>query len=195
VTDDTPAAISLNEVGDVVLRNERQLRALADRNRLRVFEWLQRHGPASAGRTAEQLGLSADDVEGGLQTLHAAGLVEPADAEEWRAHGRGMLLQPPDDDSEAQAAARALGNVMLRAVADLPGRWLAETEPRLDLTWAQTASLFNAGVVLTPAELQGVEEELERLLVPYLNRRPEDLPATGRRVRILSFFLPDAEGD
>ncbi|GAB3427612.1 winged helix-turn-helix domain-containing protein [Flindersiella endophytica] len=193
MNDDDRAGLTLNEVGDVVLRDARQLRALADSDRLRVFEWLQRHGPVSAARIAEQLSLPADEAEGALRTLQAAGLVEPTEAEEWRAHGRGMLLQPADDDTEALAAARELGIVMLRAAADLPGRWLATTEPTLDLTWAQAASLFNAGVVLTPGELEEVQEDLERLLVPYLNRRPEDLPAAGRRVRILSFFLPEAD--
>jgi hypothetical protein len=121
--------------------------------------------------------------------------VEQADGGAWLAHGRGLFLQLPvdDADADAEAAARELSNVMLLAAADLPGRWVAEVEPKLDLEWARAAGLFNAGVVLTPAELQAVQEDLERLLEPYLNRRLDDLPAAGRRVRILSYFLPDAD--
>lgn len=176
-----------------MLRSERQLRALADRDRLRIFEWLQRHGPTSLDRAAERLGLPADTIEAGLSRLHAAGLVEPDD-EGWRAPGRGLFIQVPDDDPDTGSAARELSNVMLLAAAEQPGRWVGEVEPTLNLEWAQAAGLINAGVTLTPAELQAMHEDLERLLEPYLNRRPEDVPAAGRRVRILSFFLPDAAG-
>jgi hypothetical protein len=81
-----PPRPQVNEVGDVVLDNARQLRALADRVALAAFTWLQRHGPATAGQVAT---------------------------------------------------------------------------------------------------------ELERVLMPYLNRAADDVPADARRVRVLAYFLPE----
>ena len=81
---------------------------------------------------------------------------------------------------------------MLLAVEHLPREWVATTEPLLDDAWAGSAGLFNAGVTLTAAELDDVQVELERVLMPYLNRAADDVPAEARRVRVLAYFLPEA---
>jgi DNA-binding transcriptional ArsR family regulator len=189
-----PPVARLNEVGDVVLEDVRQLRALADRDRLAVFNWLQRAGPQIAEDVAVGLGLRRAVVENGLRVLAEAGLVDERDAL-WRAVGRGLFVQPRADDAEAQRAARALGVLMLGAAADLPGRWLNDVEPGLDAQWAAAAGLFNAGVVLTPDEVEHVQAELERTLMPYLNRGEADRPPNARRVRLIAYFLPDAGGE
>jgi hypothetical protein len=80
---------------------------------------------------------------------------------------------------------------MLLAVEHLPRQWVEEMEPQLDDTWAGAAGLFNAGVALTSAELNRVQEDLEVLLMPYLNRSEADRPEDARRVRVLAYFLPD----
>jgi DNA-binding transcriptional ArsR family regulator len=139
-----PPEARLNEVGDVVLEDVRQLLALADRDRLATFEWLQRNGPRIAEDVAVGLGLRRATVEEALRVLAEAGLVVERDAL-WRAVGRGQLVQPRPDDLEAQRAARAVGVVMLRAAADVPRRWLDQVEPGLDSEWAASAGLFNAG--------------------------------------------------
>ena len=172
-----------------MLEDARQLRALADPERLATFDWLQRHGPATTADVAAELDLDGATVADALAQLGEAGLVEESDGQ-WRAAGRGLFLQLPDDDPEAVAAARALSNVMLLAVEHLPRQWVAEVEPDLETEWARAAGLFNAGVVLTPEELTHVQEELERMLEPYLNRRPEDAPTDARKVRFLGYFLP-----
>jgi hypothetical protein len=38
---------------------------------------------------------------------------------------------------------------------------------------------------------RGIQEELERVLEPYLNRAAGEVPADASPVRILSYFLPD----
>ena len=68
------------------------------------------------------------------------------------------------------------------AVAGLPRQWVEEVEPQLDDAWAGAAGLFNAGVALTSDELNRVQEELEELLLPYLNRSEADRPEAARRV-------------
>ena len=97
------------------------------------------------------------------------------------------------DHPEAARAARQLSGVMLLGVAHLPRRWVDEVEPRLDDAWAGAAGLFNAGVALTSDELNGVQEQLEEVLLPYLNRAEADRPAAARQVRVLAYVLPDAE--
>src|SRR5690242_10135874 len=164
-----PPLARINEVGDVVLEDVRQLRALADSDRLAAFDWLQKHGPATVAAVSTALHVPAETTSESLDMLADAGLVE-ARAGAWSAAGRGLFLQPAGTDAETHAASRALGVVMLRAVAGLPQRWLDDTEPRLDPVWAAAAGLFNAGVVLTPPEVEAIQQELERILEPYLNR-------------------------
>jgi DNA-binding transcriptional ArsR family regulator len=188
---DRPVA-RLNDVGDVVLEEARQLRALADPGRLAVFDWLQKHGPSAGADVAAGLGLDGASVTEALTELDAAGLVT-GHAGRWEAAGRGLFLQLPEDDAEALAAARQLSNLMLLAVEDLPREWVAEVEPGLEPAWARAAGFFNAGVVLSTGELTHVQEELERVLEPFLNRRREDAPSDARKVRVLGYFLPGAQ--
>ncbi len=112
--------VRVNDVGDVVLEDVRQLRALADQDRLAVFTRLQRHGPADVAGLATELDRDRDVVAAALEQLAEAGLAEAPDGQ-WRAPGRGLFLQLPDGDPEAARAARQLSGVMLLAVADLPG--------------------------------------------------------------------------
>jgi DNA-binding transcriptional ArsR family regulator len=179
----------LNEVGDVVLEDVRQLRALADPHRLATFDWLQKHGSRTVEDLSAALRLPVEEAQASVDVLASAGLVEERNGS-WVAAGRGVFLPAALEDAEASAAARALGVVMLRAVAGVPQRWLDEVEPALDPVWAGAAGLFNAGVVLTPGELERVQQELERVLEPYLKRAEADRPDGAGTVRILAWFLP-----
>ena len=157
---------------------------------LAAFTWLQRNGPATIERLAPKLSETEDAVAARLDNLRSAGLADQ-DGDDWRAPGRGLFLQLPEDDPEAAAAAAAkLSTVMLLAVEHLPREWVETTEPGLDDTWAGASGLFNAGVTLTAAELDQVQVELERVLEPYLNRPADDVPTDARRVRVLAYFLP-----
>ncbi len=184
-----PNQVRVNDVGDVVLEDARQLRALADQDRLAVFTRLQRHGPDDVAGLVTGLGRDPEVVTAALDQLAGAALVEAQDGT-WRAPGRGLFLQLPEGDPDAARAARELSSVMLLAVEHLPREWVEEVEPGLDDAWAGAAGLFNAGVALTSDELNRVQEELEVLLLPYLNRSEADLPRDARRVRLLAYFLP-----
>jgi predicted transcriptional regulator len=186
-------AIRLNAVGDVILDDVRQLEALADPERLAAFERLQRHGPATADELGGVLGRDPASVTASLAALESAGLVHQV-SEGWQAAGRGLFLQLPENDPAAEAAARSLGNVMLLAAADVPARWVADVEPHLDAEWAGAAGLFGANPMVTAPELAGIQEALEDLLEPYLNRNSSEAPAGARKVRLQAFFLPAGEG-
>jgi DNA-binding transcriptional ArsR family regulator len=179
----------LNQVGDLVLTEPGQLRALADPLRLRLFDLVSRRGPLTAAALVEGTGAEAGLVEDSLQELASNGLVDPVGDGRWTTVARGIYFEIPDEP-EAQQAARELSNVMLAEYSSLPEAWAREEEPRLGLQWARAAGMFNARVDLTPDELREIQARLERLLEPFANRTNDQKPAGAATVRILSFFLP-----
>jgi hypothetical protein len=81
---------------------------------------------------------------------------------------------------------------MMLNFVDLPRRWVADDEPRLNLDWARASGLFNARLTVTPDELRNLQEGLERLVEPLITREADDVPDDAGRVRILAYFLPEA---
>lgn len=175
----------VNAVGDLVLTDPEAMRALADPVRLSLLDRLRREGPAAAA----ELTASEDH----LRELERFGFVSQGEDGRWEAVAKGLVFEIPEDP-EAQAAARQLANVMLLNYVEEPRRWVADDEPRLALDWVRAAGMLNARVALTPDELRGLQEELERLLEPFLTRDQADLPPEARRVRVLGYFLPEANG-
>lgn len=174
----------VNSVGDLVLTDPQALRALADPVRLALLDRLRREGPATAAE------LGGADTKVHLEELEQFGLVTRR-AGRWEAVAKGFVFEIPDD-SEGQAAARKLSSVMMLNYVDLPRRWVADEEPRLQLDWARAAGLFNARLTVTPDELRDLQEGLERLVEPLITREADDVPGDAGRVRILAYFLPEA---
>jgi hypothetical protein len=179
----------VNSVGDLVLTAAPELLAVADPLALALTDRLRRGGPAPTARLSIELEAAEGEVEARLDELEAVGIVV-RDEGAWRALGKGFVFEIPDDP-DGQAAARRLANVMYLQYVDLPRRWVADDEPRLELDWARAAGLFNAGVALTPDELRSVQESLEDLLAPYLTREADAVPVDARRVRVLAYFMPE----
>lgn len=180
----------VNAVGDLVLTEASEFRALADPLALGLTDRLRAASPATTAELASWTGASDAEADARLAELERVGVVT-RDTDGWRSIANGVVFEIPDDP-DAQAAARALTGAMLLQYVDLPRRWVADTEPLLELDWARAAGMFNAGVALTPGELQAVQEELEKVLAPYLTRRAEDAPGGARRVRLLAYFMPEA---
>jgi DNA-binding transcriptional ArsR family regulator len=184
----------LNAVGDLILTEPRELRALADPLRLTLFDLARRHGPVTTTELARLTEQDRASVEGHLRELESVGVVEQAVADggdaAWTTSVKGISFEIPDE-RRAQQAARDLSNTMLAKYADLPTTWVREEEPKLELEWARAAGLFNARVDLTADELRGIQVDLERLLEPFTARPAEDVPAGAAAVRILAYFLPE----
>ncbi len=180
----------LNAVGDVVLTEERELRALADPVRLDLFDLVRRDGPLTVEDACGRLGLDADTASGHLRQLAEAGLIDEDAGGRWSTEARGIYFEIPDEP-RAQRAARELSNTMVAKYASLPVDWAGEVEPLLDVTWARAAGLFNARVELAPDELRQLQEGLERLLEPFTTRAPADRPDDASPVRVMAFFLPE----
>lgn len=188
----------LNAAGDLVLTDPRELRALADPLRLTLFDLVRRHSPATSAELARRTEQDRASVEEHLRELESVGLVERVAADgsdvPWTTSVKGIFFEIPFEP-EGQQAARELSNVMLAKYADLPTAWVREEEPKLELEWARAAGLFNARVDLTAEELRGIQADVERLLEPFTTRSFEDVPAGAAAVRILAYFLPEAERD
>jgi DNA-binding transcriptional ArsR family regulator len=183
----------INAVGDLVLTDPEAMRALAHPIRLALLDRLQREGPATAGELAAELEVPARPIREHLQELEAFGLVKRTDEDDsWSAVTKGLVFEIPDDP-EGQGVARQLSNMMLLRSGDLPAQWAAEHEPRLGPEWVRAAGVINSRVTLTPDELRGLQEELERLLEPFITRDADDTPFGATRVRILGYFLPEAD--
>jgi DNA-binding transcriptional ArsR family regulator len=180
----------LNAVGDLVLTEVDELRALADPTRLDLFDLVRRDGPLAAEDACRRLGLSAATAASHLRTLADAGLIDRDAAGRWSTEARGIYFEIPDEP-DAQRAARDLSNTMLVKYESLPSEWVRGVEPLLELTWARAAGLFNARTELSPGELRRLQEDLERLFEPFLTRPADDRPPDAAPVRITAYFLPE----
>jgi DNA-binding transcriptional ArsR family regulator len=180
----------LNGVGDLVVTEVDELRALADPVRLDLFDLVQREGPLSVEEACARLSLPADTASSQLRQLADAGLIDQDATGRWSTEARGIYFEIPDEP-EAQRAARDLSNTMLTKYASGPSDWARQVEPLLDVTWARAAGLFNTRVELAPDELRRLQEDLERLLEPLTNRAANDRPADASPVRITAYFMPE----
>ena len=180
----------LNAVGDLVVTEVEELRALADPVRLDLFDLVRRHGPIATEDVCARLELTRDTTLSQLQQLAEAGVIEQDGLGRWTTDAKGIYFEIPDEP-EAQRAARELSNTMLVKYAVSPSEWVDRVEPLLDVTWARATGLFNARVELAPDELRRLQEDLERLLEPFTNRAAADRPAGTAPVRITAYFLPE----
>src|SRR3954471_7677323 len=183
-----------NAVGDVVLEDPGAMRALANPARLALHAALRRRGRATVGELAALLDADPRATGAHLQTLEDVGLVEPsgpADDAAWAAVGKGIVFEIPED-AEGQSAARELSNAMLLQYADLPRQWVTDDEPQLPQAWARVAGSLNVRLLVSPDELQQLQEALEKLLERYVTREPDVAPPSASHVRLLSYFMPEA---
>jgi DNA-binding transcriptional ArsR family regulator len=180
----------LNAVGDLVLTEVDELLALADPVRLDLFDLVRRDGPLAVEDACTRLGLSPEAAASHLHKLGDAGLIDQDASGRWSTEARGIYFEIPDEP-EAQRAARQLSNTMLVKCSALPSEWVRGTEPLLDVTWARAGGLFNARTEVTADELRRLQDDVERLLEPFVNRPEGDRPPDAAPVRITAFFLPE----
>lgn len=187
----------INALGDIEVTDAETMRALAHPVRLALLERLQRHGPATAVQLSNDVGTTPPAAGRHLHRLAVHGLVTSADHAEggghrrWQAVARGLRFEP-SDDAESQAAYRALGNVMFLRSDQLPRRWMAEAEPRLEPEWRKVSGFVNARMTLTLEEAEALDAQMEELLIPYVTRDSSDAPEGARDVRLLRYLMPEA---
>lgn len=189
-----------NLYGDVEL-DARGMRALAHPARLAILRRLQTTGPSTATGLSGPVGISPSVASWHLRHLAEHGLVRDADhqgpgRQRWWEAVSGFRFAVDDDDSASAAA--ALTDLLGQLDGDVTGRWRTEVEPRLEATWRRLSGRASTGIEVTPAEMELIEEGIERLLAPYVLRKGTDRsqwPAGSRAVHILRYTMPELEAD
>ncbi len=187
-----------NDWGDVEL-DATGMRALAHPVRLAILGRLREHGPDTATGLAPHVGASPSSASWHLRHLAEHGLVEDAPGDGrgrqrwWQAVGKGFRFSGGDDPS----AYRQLMDLMEDAEGDLVSRWRHEVLPTLPLEWTAATSRWNTRIRATPEELQEIDDAIEALLTPYVERQSahasgdDSGPDDARSVRVLRYTMPE----
>ncbi|MCW7984395.1 helix-turn-helix domain-containing protein [Streptomyces sp. SID8375] len=175
------------------------LRALAHPLRLQLVGLLRKHGPSTATRLAERLGVNSGTASYHLRQLGAAGFVEE-DAERgnarerwWRPVHQSTSFNDPDlAEREPDAAMAYLQSVAAtytlrtqRALNEL------QTMPR---AWRDTFDMSDRPLRLTPAEAAALQDELRDVVSRYRRDTPEgaaEAPEGAERVSVITYVLPE----
>ncbi|MEU8100496.1 ArsR/SmtB family transcription factor [Streptomyces rubiginosohelvolus] len=200
MTDHTPHPSddpSLDE-GSVVL-DAKGLRAMAHPVRVQVVGLLRKHGPSTATRLAERLGVNSGTASYHLRQLGAAGFVEEdterGNARErwWRSVHRSTWFNDPELAEREPEAALAYQQSVASIYALRTRQTLNElqTMPRV---WRERFDLSDWVLRLTPEETAALYQELGDVIGRYRRDTPENAataPARAERVGLITHILPE----
>ncbi|MFB7295341.1 ArsR/SmtB family transcription factor [Streptomyces rubiginosohelvolus] len=200
MTDNTPHPSddpSLDE-GSVVL-DAKGLRAMAHPVRVQVVGLLRKHGPSTATRLAERLGVNSGTASYHLRQLGAAGFVEEdterGNARErwWRSVHRSTWFNDPELADREPEAALAYQQSVASIYALRTRQTLNElqTMPRV---WRERFDLSDWVLRLTPEETAALYQELGDVIGRYRRDTPENAataPAGAERVGLITHILPE----
>ncbi|SDR90271.1 winged helix-turn-helix domain-containing protein [Microlunatus soli] len=188
--------VELNAAGDVIVSRSDQLQALAEPAGLRVFDALQRTGPVAASELASNVELDNGLVEATLKRLLAAGLAD-RNGDRWTAPGSGMLISIPADlDEPGLRAGRSLYRTMIEQNLQRVIGWVSEDLGSMSGAQLRSSGATSATVRMTEDEIDNFQQQVDQLLLPYLDSRRE--PADGTSSLRLSLFVmpqPDPRAD
>ncbi|URM90935.1 helix-turn-helix domain-containing protein [Streptomyces sp. MRC013] len=186
---------------DSVVLDAKGLRAMAHPVRVQLVGLLRKHGPSTATRLAERLGVNSGTASYHLRQLGAAGFVEE-DAERgnarerwWRAVHRTTELNDRGlADREPEATLAFLQSVAtaytLRTQQTLNE---LQTMPR---AWRDTLDMSDWLLRLTPEEAVALRRELRDVIARYRRDTPEaaaTAPEGAERVGLVVHLLPEPD--
>jgi DNA-binding transcriptional ArsR family regulator len=186
---------------DAVVLDAKGLRALAHPVRVQLVGLLRKHGPSTATRLAERLGVNSGTASYHLRQLGAAGFVEE-DAERgnarerwWRSVHQATELNDRDlADREPEATLAYLQSVAatytLRTQQTLNE---LQTMPR---AWRDTFDMSDWALRLTPEEAVALRQELRAVIARYRRDTPEaaaSAPQGAERVGVVTHLLPELD--
>ncbi|MBW1596344.1 transcriptional regulator [Streptomyces sp. JJ38] len=188
------------EAESIVL-DAKGLRALAHPVRVQLVGLLRKHGPSTATRLAERLGVNSGTASYHLRQLGAAGFVEEdverGNARErwWRSvHEMTELSDRGLVDREPEAMLAFLHSVaatysrrVQQALNEL------QTMPR---AWRDAVDLSDWPLRLTPDEAVALRQELRDVIARYRRDTPEaaaSAPDGAERVGVITHLLPELD--
>ncbi|PVC81472.1 helix-turn-helix domain-containing protein [Streptomyces sp. CS131] len=200
MTDTTshPSDDPSQDEGSVVL-DAKGLRAMAHPVRVQVVGLLRKHGPSTATRLAERLGVNSGTASYHLRQLGAAGFVEEdterGNARErwWRSVHRTTWFNDPELAEREPEAALAYQQSVASLYALRAQQTLNElqTMPR---AWRERFDLSDWVLRLTPEETAALYQELGDVIGRYRRDTPENAataPAGAERVGLITHILPE----
>jgi DNA-binding transcriptional ArsR family regulator len=183
----------------VQLTNPRALRALAHPIRLELISLLRSGGPLTATQAGERIGESPSSCSFHLRQLAKYGLVEEAGGGQgrerpWRATAISTEWAARGSDEEADAATAMLSRVVIERYFESALEWL-DRRGTEDAKWVDAATMSDALVYMTAAELRKLDQQIRALLEPYLKRlEAREPPKRGARpVNVIALAFPLAE--
>jgi DNA-binding transcriptional ArsR family regulator len=181
--------------GEVVLRDPRDIRALAHPARLSALSELEGDAELTATELATRAGITPSAMSYHLRALERVGILtrgEPrGDGRErpWRAAGGGLRIESASPAATAPAEELVIGGVLDRTRRAF-GDWLM-TQDRESPEWREVPSVRRSAVWLTADEAQELALTIESLVKPYVARRdPERRPEGAREVETLTVIVP-----
>jgi len=158
------------------------IRAMAHPVRLELQGLLGKEGPLTAAEAARRLGISQALASHHLRQLAKYDFVEAAPGKDnrerpWRLVSTSQTWRDAELTPEAAAAADVLEQLMaeraLGNLADWQQRRAGE-----DRVWRENSGITHTGIYLTSEELAGLEEQINTLLMRYVDERPIDDKST-----------------
>ncbi|WP_371521367.1 ArsR/SmtB family transcription factor [Kitasatospora sp. NBC_01300] len=174
------------------------MRAMAHPVRMQLVGLLRKHGPSTATRLAEQLGLNSGATSYHLRQLAAAGFVEEDPErgnarERWWRSAHKFTVWTSDDmaDEELDTAVGFLRSVLTaHALAAQRSVDAFETMPR---EWRKAVGLSDVLLQLTPEEAEQLAADLSAVVRRYRVLDAEGpAPEGTERVAVVVHVLPDA---
>lgn len=186
---------------NAVVLDAKGLRALAHPVRVQLVGLLRKHGPSTATRLAERLGVNSGTASYHLRQLGDAGFVEE-DAERgnarerwWRAVHQSTWFSDPELAEREPEAALAYLQSVAAAYTLRTQRALAELQTLPD-RWRGTFDMSDWALRLTPEEAVSLREELYAVVRRYRTDTPQtaaDAPEGAERFALITQILPELD--
>ncbi|WP_063832297.1 MULTISPECIES: ArsR/SmtB family transcription factor [Streptomyces] len=174
------------------------MRAMAHPVRMQLVGLLRKHGPSTATRLAEQLGLNSGATSYHLRQLAAAGFVEEDEErgnarERWWRSAHQVTVWTGDDmaDEEPETAVGFLRSVL--AAHTLTAQRTLDAFETMPREWRKATDLSDTVLQLTPAEAERLAGELADVVGRYRRVAPDaPAPEGTEQVAVVLHVLPDA---
>jgi len=183
----------------IELTDPRAMRAYAHPVRMALIGLLRSHGPMTATQAAERLGESSGTCSFHFRQLQKYGFCEEAGGgkgreKPWRATASFTTWSSTPADPERADAEYHLNVVVVQRYFDLIARWLANRGDESP-DWQRALGFGDLALPLTADELNGLRDEVQALIRPYVARitGEAEAPEDARRVNLLYFAFPEPE--